>query len=799
MSFSEMSPPGSITTFYSYKGGTGRTMALANIACLLGSRAAEGRRVLMMDWDLEAPGLHRYFAPENDLESNGEQPGLIDLFVELHRLCESEPLFYSGLTVGEPWRKLDEALHLESYIQQAVAPGVDLMRAGRFATDGNNTYAERVASFDWADFFNRFPQCVEALRLLLSYRYTHVLVDSRTGVGDVSGLCTMVLPERLVAVFTPNEQSLSGLLDTVAQAIDYRRASDDFRPFAIFPLPSRIEENESELRTQWRRRYQEEFEALFRGSYGLVECNLGPYFDEVSIPHRSFFAYGEKVAARSELNDALSLRRAYERFFDYFVALNAAWEVEAKPVRPVVPSAPVYDVFLSGGEGSRDQSDFVRGLADWLDSQGVRSFYPPRDILPGEKIGARIRSAYVASRTIAVLVGLAHEQSVLLEPDLYEAGRRIIPVLIPGTEPQDIPVELRSRRWVDLTGGLGDRAALTALIQGILGRTDDDTIITATWRRPPLYSEEIPVSPAHLERIASALLSGHVTPVLGPLASGTSDRLVDPLADRDGLLDYLASQFSYPSDEPHELPRVCQFVETLYSRSQLEDALLSYHPTTPVVFHHIIANIERLIRERNPSERPTIFITTSYDNRLEEAFALSNTPFKTVAVGRAGPMSSSLLRRRHEESVEATADAHELPPSARAVILKIQGDLSPLQRKRDRPVLTEDDYIDWAYWGIRNQLPKWLVNLLRKNSFLFVGLDVRQWTDRLMVRRVVGLRRVGQRFEGHSGSEAGWAVASEPSAYTRRLWERYQIEPVTLDPSVYMEELQRVVLRSARG
>src|SRR5271166_3342097 len=51
---------GEIVTFYSYKGGTGRTMALANIAWLL---ACNGYRVLAIDWDLEAPGLHRFFKP----------------------------------------------------------------------------------------------------------------------------------------------------------------------------------------------------------------------------------------------------------------------------------------------------------------------------------------------------------------------------------------------------------------------------------------------------------------------------------------------------------------------------------------------------------------------------------------------------------------------------------------------------------------------------------------------------------------------------------------------------------------
>src|ERR1035438_4209500 len=47
-----------IYTFYSYKGGVGRSMALANVAeCFY----LQGLRVLMIDWDLEAPGLESFF------------------------------------------------------------------------------------------------------------------------------------------------------------------------------------------------------------------------------------------------------------------------------------------------------------------------------------------------------------------------------------------------------------------------------------------------------------------------------------------------------------------------------------------------------------------------------------------------------------------------------------------------------------------------------------------------------------------------------------------------------------------
>src|SRR3954468_1745333 len=67
---------GKVVTFYSYKGGTGRTMALANVAWIL---AANGKRVLVADWDLESPGLPRFFRPFIDPGALASSGGLIDL------------------------------------------------------------------------------------------------------------------------------------------------------------------------------------------------------------------------------------------------------------------------------------------------------------------------------------------------------------------------------------------------------------------------------------------------------------------------------------------------------------------------------------------------------------------------------------------------------------------------------------------------------------------------------------------------------------------------------------------------
>ena len=44
-------------TFYSYKGGVGRTLALMNVAARLAKR---GKRVFILDFDLEAPGVDSF-------------------------------------------------------------------------------------------------------------------------------------------------------------------------------------------------------------------------------------------------------------------------------------------------------------------------------------------------------------------------------------------------------------------------------------------------------------------------------------------------------------------------------------------------------------------------------------------------------------------------------------------------------------------------------------------------------------------------------------------------------------------
>ena len=67
-------------TFYSYKGGVGRTLALANLARYL---ASFGQRVFALDLDLEAPGLHYKLA--SPAEQKAIRGGVVDVLHALLR------------------------------------------------------------------------------------------------------------------------------------------------------------------------------------------------------------------------------------------------------------------------------------------------------------------------------------------------------------------------------------------------------------------------------------------------------------------------------------------------------------------------------------------------------------------------------------------------------------------------------------------------------------------------------------------------------------------------------------------
>jgi cellulose biosynthesis protein BcsQ len=135
-----------IFTFYSYKGGVGRSMALANLAELF---CQEGLNVLMVDWDLEAPGFERYFPVNQDDVLNNR--GLLDLILSYKDLMSQELKEDEPLNLEDP-----EEILIDIYPKGKQKGKLQLLTAGQRLGDKFSNYSQSVVSFDWKDFYENW-------------------------------------------------------------------------------------------------------------------------------------------------------------------------------------------------------------------------------------------------------------------------------------------------------------------------------------------------------------------------------------------------------------------------------------------------------------------------------------------------------------------------------------------------------------------------------------------------------------------------------------------------------------------
>lgn len=389
---SEDKKNGNVITFYSYKGGTGRSMALANVAVIL---AQSGKKVLMIDWDLEAPGLPKYFKPYLP-KGFDTQEGLIDLFIHAREVLP-EIKFDSK----------EEALldaffpKTEQYITPVKAPKTDgylfLLKAGREKEEG---YSDQIGGFNWADFFFKIRSFFTKWALYLSERYDYVLIDSRTGHTDTGGICTMQMPDKLVLVFTPNQQSFEGISNLARKAVDARRRSHDLRPLMVYFLPSRIELNEDDLREKWLLNYRSEITDLYRTLYDLPEISLDSYVKQIQIRHASSYAYEEKLAVLEEkVEDKNSLSDVYRNFVGLLRGDTPVWMfgVNGRRKEPV-------RMFIAYSRADSSYLEQLRIHLSPLVKKGEMQIWSDQDLVAGSSWDDEINHHLQNSDIILILV-----------------------------------------------------------------------------------------------------------------------------------------------------------------------------------------------------------------------------------------------------------------------------------------------------------------------------------------------------------------------------------------------------------
>ena len=206
-----------IVTFYSFRGGVGRTTALGLVAGILASR---NRRVVTVDFDLEAPGLSILLKPELE-DVSGEQYGVLDYLYQRHYTPEQDIP-----KITDCIRQVDLQTRGELFL---VAVG-----------EYNENYIHRLADLDMRAFYrgetNPVEQLMEDIKTQLDPDV--VLIDARPGFNDLGAIALFDLADTAIICFSPTEQSFEGLrwvVQAVRKQQDYQ-GKPEVR-FLLTPMP----------------------------------------------------------------------------------------------------------------------------------------------------------------------------------------------------------------------------------------------------------------------------------------------------------------------------------------------------------------------------------------------------------------------------------------------------------------------------------------------------------------------------------------------------------------------------------
>jgi hypothetical protein len=210
-------PP--VVVFYSFKGGVGRTTVLASFAI---RRARAGQRVVVIDGDLDAPGIGQLFAAEKPGLGAGQTLGGMTVREQPEEGDLEELESPAGM--GSRWGVVDYLLedpspgdvelseYYESVRNEPIVPGngeILVFPAGRI----DDNYLAKLARLDFQPAlkgtFSPWTKFLDRIRRELSPDW--ILIDSRAGLGEPAGLLLSGVAHLHVLLGTTSEQSWQGI------------------------------------------------------------------------------------------------------------------------------------------------------------------------------------------------------------------------------------------------------------------------------------------------------------------------------------------------------------------------------------------------------------------------------------------------------------------------------------------------------------------------------------------------------------------------------------------------------------
>lgn len=241
--------------FYSYKGGSGRTLAAANVAAAL---AKLGERVLILDLDFEAPGLQHVFKAE-----------------------ETEQ-FRSGYGIQNYLRGEINIEELDKELVINLFGESQLLQRYSHTVPENACFLYIMASPKVMPVTSDDPQVQSRMQGLLNHfkskhNINFVILDSASGIRDAYTIAADVSDEMLI-FFRWSSQHVEGTLRIaryMKRLKDYKQRSIPFKVIAsASPSKNEIEQlNDDELRNTLMRFHED---ARNRIRQTLTECEVDP-------------------------------------------------------------------------------------------------------------------------------------------------------------------------------------------------------------------------------------------------------------------------------------------------------------------------------------------------------------------------------------------------------------------------------------------------------------------------------------------------------------------------------------------
>ena len=370
-------------TFYSYKGGVGRTLALVNIA----NRLSEfGKKVCVMDFDLEAPGLiHKYKGNIGEVKQ-----GLVDYVYEF-AIEEKLPK-----PIGEYAKEIIKYTYSEEKDLKKSENNIVFIPAGN---SESGEYWRKLSRISWWNLF--YEKGSEGIPFFLDmkekikkeFKPDYLLIDTRTGITEISALTMTLFADSIVLLAIDNEENICGtkrIINAITKEENNLLRTDREIHFVLTRLPQITSPEEWARDEGIRNRVKRKIEETFQNSdkklhsFNVIHSNNDiALYDRVTIKYDSDEKNEKKDLTPSVSSEYLSLfdsltendlsKEEKEKFNNLKLAeilVQHAWDSVYKndpnlleqldEIEKLAPQLP--DIYFLRGRYSYNKNDYNQAI-----------------------------------------------------------------------------------------------------------------------------------------------------------------------------------------------------------------------------------------------------------------------------------------------------------------------------------------------------------------------------------------------------------------------------------------------------